>query len=304
MKLPRIADIIYTPDCNTPLNYGDKYIYTGIEGDEIINRYFEDHEPCLIARYGSVELATIREFKRHKQNHKIDIFSNHQRYSMQNSAGFFPTTNKALTRFACELIDVSSRIDLLGCWYRPYEKEMCINYLPKSSKLVHLNNICPISSPIPWSNHLKGKNVLVIHPFDKLIKEQYKKRNLLFSNNNILPDFNLITYKPVQSIADNYTLYNFQNWFEALNYMKQQIKNIDFDIALIGAGAYGIFLGDYCKSLGKKSIHIGGATQLLFGIKGKRWDNCNFYNDYWIRASDKEKPLGVEKLENGTFAYW
>ena len=50
------------------------------------------------------------------------------------------------------------------------------------------------------------------------------------------------------------------------------------------------------------SIHAGGATQLLFGIKGKRWDECGFYNDYWVRPSEREKPLGYEKVEGG--CYW
>ena len=34
--------------------------------------------------------------------------------------------------------------------------------------------------------------------------------------------------------------------------MKADIKEIDFDIAIIGAGAYGMFLAQYVKSLGKK----------------------------------------------------
>ena len=27
------------------------------------------------------------------------------------------------------------------------------------------------------------------------------------------------------------------------------------------------------KKAGKKTIHLGGSTQILFGIKGKRWDS-------------------------------
>lgn len=84
--------------------------------------------------------------------------------------------------------------------------------------------------------------------------------------------------------------------------MKKHLKNIDFDIALIGAGAYGLFLADYCKQLGKIGIHIGGNVQLMFGIKGKRWDNQNLYNESWVRPSDEEKPDGFENIEDG--CYW
>ena len=306
MKLAKMLDItrFFTQGSGAkePLNYGDRYIYTGVEGDEIIKEQLEKDIPCLIARYGSVELATVREFKRNKRNRKIDVFSTHQRYSMTNNSGFFPVTNKALTRFACELIDVTTRIDILGCWFRPFEKEMCLNYLPANAKLTNIDNICPILSNTPWTKILEAKKVLVIHPFTASIEKQYKKRELLHNNKDLLPEFELITMKPVQTIGDNLANYNYENWFDALNDMKQQIKTIDFDIALIGAGAYGIFLADYCKSLGKKAVHMGGATQLLFGIKGARWDNCGFYNEYWVRPSEDEKPLGAEKVENG--CYW
>ena len=72
--------------------------------------------------------------------------------------------------------------------------------------------------------------------------------------------------------------------------MKKEIAHRDFDVALIGAGAYGLFLATECKRLGKVGIHIGGATQLLFGILGKRWTDPSspdsssvlpFINEHW-----------------------
>ena len=57
--------------------------------------------------------------------------------------------------------------------------------------------------------------------------------------------------------------------------MKAQIDKEDFDICLIGAGAYGFPLAAYVKRKGKKAVHLGGALQLLFGIKGSRWEDPN-----------------------------
>ena len=51
-------------------------------------------------------------------------------------------------------------------------------------------------------------------------------------------------------------------------------------------------LAAYIKKLGKKSIVTAGATQLLFGIKGARWDNAETpvpYNDNWIRPKESER---------------
>ena len=51
---------------------------------------------------------------------------------------------------------------------------------------------------------------------------------------------------------------------------------IDFDVAIIGCGAYGFPLAAKLKQAGKQAIHLAGATQLLFGIKGKRWEEYQF----------------------------
>tara|TARA_B110000114_G_scaffold19484_1_gene18639 strand:+ start:6118 stop:6291 length:174 start_codon:yes stop_codon:yes gene_type:complete len=57
----------------------------------------------------------------------------------------------------------------------------------------------------------------------------------LFDNPDILPKFELITLKSVQSAAGIKP--PFKDWFAALEYMEKQISNIDFDICLLGCGA-------------------------------------------------------------------
>jgi hypothetical protein len=91
--------------------------------------------------------------------------------------------------------------------------------------------------------------------------------------------------------------------------MKNDIKKIDFDIALIGCGAYGMPLAAFIKKeLNKQAIHMGGCLQLLFGIKGKRWETDSFkwdkilYNDAWVRPTDDLKPSNYKKVEDG--CYW
>lgn len=70
------------------------------------------------------------------------------------------------------------------------------------------------------------------------------KRQRLFENEKILPDFELKTIKAVQSIADaNYRM-PFVDWFAALDYMKRQIAETVLTWQLSGPGAYGIFLAD------------------------------------------------------------
>ena len=123
-------------------------------------------------------------------------------------------------------------------------------------------------------------------------------------NKDVLPKFELITIKAIQSLSGENK--NFRHWFEALDYMKNEINNKEFDIALIGCGAYGLPLAAHVKRIGKIGIHMGGCLQILFGIKGKRWDNhkiiSNLYNVNWVRPSEEDKPLSYKKVEDG--CYW
>ena len=88
--------------------------------------------------------------------------------------------------------------------------------------------------------------------------------------------------------------------------MKKDISQIEFDLAIIGAGPYGLPLGAYIKTLGKQAIHIGGATQILFGIKGKRWEENErfkkFFNKNWTYPLENETPQSAKDLEGG--CYW
>lgn len=51
---------------------------------------------------------------------------------------------------------------------------------------------------------------------------------------------------------------------------------------------------------------MAGATQLLFGIRGKRWDDhpilSRLYNDAWVRPGDGEGIRNKDAVEGGS--YW
>lgn len=88
--------------------------------------------------------------------------------------------------------------------------------------------------------------------------------------------------------------------------MKKEVDKEDYDVCLIGCGAYGFPLAAYVKRTGKQAVHLGGALQLLFGIRGKRWDNMEDYkylvNRCWTRPKEDETPQVKDNVENG--CYW
>lgn len=260
-------------------------------------------KPYMVARFGGIELENTG---------KVDIEINYNLSKsfniLCNNAGFFPNDITLLPRFSRLMKESMISCDLQGTWYLPFEDYYFENGLLKPSLITEGRYLEPWFAKIPWTKALSGKRVLVIHPFDELIKEQYGKREFLFKNKNLLPPFDLLTVKAVQTISGTKDS-RFSTWFDALEYMCQKVDKKSYDVAIIGCGAYGYPLAAHIKNTGKIAIHLGGVTQCLFGIKGRRWDIDprddtvrNLYNEYWVYPGEREKPKGFQKVENG--CYW
>lgn len=264
--------------------------------DLLLKELLTNKKPCMITRFGSTELKILEAADKKK------TFNDKLRYIIRNNAGVFPTDDETLNKFSKLYFEDIGNIDLLGIWFNPYEDKICDKYC-KNSKITTLRNLEPYFSDEPWSYYLKKKKVLVIHPFSQSIESQFKKRELLFNDRNVLPAFDLISYPAVQSLGGND---DYKSWFDALEKMKNDISKIDFDVAIIGAGAYGLPLASYVKNIGKKAIHLGGATQMLFGVYGQRWainpDFKNIINEHWVKPTPNEKPKNAKKVENA--CYW
>ncbi len=195
------------------------------------------------------------------------------------------------------------KMDLCGVWDLYMEDYMLDKYAPMC-ELADLRYLEPwnTNGETAWSSKLIDKKVLVIHPFKETIDAQYPKHRDIFKNRfsykDILPDFELKTIKAVQSLGGENDQH--ASWFAAFDAMLEETRETDFDIAIIGCGAYGMPLASKIKEMGKKSIHLGGATQLLFGIWGSRWEHFPqikaLYNDSWVRPSEDEKPMRAEEV--------
>jgi len=304
-------------------------IYERQAANDLVYNAISKGEPLMLTRYGSIEISVTNSYRmRMSQGNilgkvwryivdKTDLpwYDDKFFVPISRNAGVFNPTPEILDRFAQLYLEDSKIIDIL----------MSVNYkekfmpLPPTCKFIHFESIYPYFVERPWTRILKRKKVLVVHPYAETIQKQYAIRDKLYDNPDILPEFELITLKAVQSSA--YEKVPFKDWFEALKYMEDEIDKIDFDICLLGCGAYGLPLAAHIKRLGKQALHIGGGVQLLFGIKGKRWedeyvripwgyntpfslnhDYYKFFNEYWIRPNADDIPKNANAIENG--CYW
>ena len=294
-----------------PTHFSGRFINHGQLGHDIILHELKKNTPCLVTRFGATEFKTIKYFYINKNKPKVS-FSDGYKADIKYASGFFSPSDELLTKFCCDSLQLLKNVDIFVPWCYTMSKKYNENEIfgshNNTAKLVHADTFGQglFAVERPYTQYLEGKKVLVCHPFERTIQEQYKKREKLFKNPLILPEFELKTLKVVQGLGDSQEVLQYGNWFEALESMYRKIDDTDFDIALIAGGAYGMFLANYIKERGKQAVHVAGALQLLFGIKGARWGETEFMNEHWVSPSDEEKP---KKLDDylaieGTPAYW
>lgn len=325
MRLLCSGNTIDTNKVSWNVRYPDDYVhdYANVSGDEfslILQKRIEKQEPTLVTRFGSdIMMCTLAALNKPTLLNRLKYITDQRDtiglqpwvvQPMTNNAGFFAEKDELLERDLYrygELINsIIPEIDILATVLR--QERLYAKYFDHIVRC-YLIDIEPYRLHNPWTKALRGKKVLVVHPFERTIRYQYENhRKELFATPDLLPEFELKTIRAVQSIAGNRPVEH-KDWFAALHYMEHQIDEIgDFDVALIGCGAYGMPLGAYVKRLGKVAVHMGGGVQFLFGIKNKRADEDedstvrDLYNDAWIRPFPEDTPSGIEKVEGG--CYW
>jgi hypothetical protein len=286
--------------------YG-KRVSWAAEGNRVIDDVLAAGAPCMITRLGSSELGCIAYYLRWREGRRIRPgYPASLKRLLSINAGVFPAENDSLDEFARLYLDAIRHADVVGVWFNRGEQRV-ISECCASARLVELAALNSVCYEEPWSAQLLGKTVLVVHPFAKSISSQYTHhRTELFADPKVLPEFELKTLIPPQTIAGSRC--GFGSWFDALTQTCDRIGSESYDVALIGAGAYGLPIAAFVKGQGRQAVHMGGATQLLFGIKGRRWEReyedsvVPLFNSSWVRPLPEETPEGAPLVEGG--CYW
>ena len=265
----------------------------------LIETAISEGRPYLVGRLGSVESRLVGEH--------LFRGSSYSRLTLNQAhcnAGIFPLGKESLDEVANTIYSSLQLIDLLGIWDSPYQYKM-VGQLSSHPKICDLAALEPWWSLEPWSRMLSGKRVLVVHPFVETIESQHSMSNHIHPDSpSLLPRFDLICVRPPQTLGHDRE--GFRSWNDALSQLIERVSMVPFDVALIGCGAYGLPLGAAIKQMGKPAVHLGGALQLLFGIRGRRWEAMPQYlplmNDAWVRPSSTETPPLAETVDGG--CYW
>ena len=232
------------------------------------------------------------------------------------NAGLFPATNETLDDWASHMIsDVLPHLDCVAQW-NPMNalEELTVLQVacPKATRCA-LRSLEPYYAETAWSASLPDR-VAVVTPFAARVTEQWGKRAAVWPTRRLWNDRTEVIpvrcgYGPLLTDADNgWTAIapDIVTWRDAVRAMADAVVRTGATVALLGCGALSLPLGAELKRRGLSAIHMGGATQILFGIKGRRWAThdviSTFFNEAWTFPSPAEIPSRAAAVEGG--CYW
>jgi hypothetical protein len=165
-----------------------------------------------------------------------------------------------------------------------------------------------------WTSLLEGQRVCVVTSFSESARKQVEKgeeRVWPMKKGSVWPssvEWSWVQtgYSPRLALGRAGWEESPEDWSEAVSWVVAEVLKTEARIVLIGCGALGMLIGARLKQKGKICIVLGGALQVLFGIKGRRWENhsiiSKFWNSEWVWPSTEETPRGSEGVEKS--CYW
>jgi len=291
-----------------------------LKGSKKICSVLQGSEPFFIGRNGSTEMEVFHFWHVYrKTGHPYPVSMMEK---LEQVSGIWPATQKSIDSWAETYSKSLEKLDgLAASWYKPYmkiENDFLNVYSPNSFR-VPLRCLEPyyVKSEDRWTQYLLGKKVAVVSSFADSIQMQVWAQDpnkiwaALNSPETILPNnvqwYPIRSYYPPKISLGGSTAWTSATcWQDAVAYVVKEVLSTDAQIVLIGCGALGMCIGAELKAAGRSSILMGGAIQILFGIKGQRWEThdiiSRFWNDAWIYPSKNETPPGADLIEGG--CYW
>jgi hypothetical protein len=263
----------------------------------------------LIGRHGTVELTNVLLFN---QFGKVDL---DRTVELELNAGIFPRTEASIRAWLTEYCAAAAHANIMGAgWYAPLAKAE-LGYLSKVNPgcaHIPLRSLEPYYSvPNHWTRALEGQKVCVVSSFANTMKQQVPVLGEVWPDGEVIPpgiEWSFVRSYYCPRLAQGYGDWpeGIHSWSDAVDYLEREVLSSGATIVLIGCGGLAMPLAKRLKEAGKIAIVMGGAIQILFGIKGARWESHSvirqFFTDAWVYPSKAETPGGALRIEGG--CYW
>ena len=262
---------------------------------------------ALIGRNGTIELEQM-----------IQVTPGRLKI-LERNAGIFPVAvHSVFYRWQKESIEATKSADVLAAgWYDPLKEAEAEAFQRWNVKALQVPlrtlESYYVEPEEQWTKLLEGHSVAVVTSFTETAKKQVNKTEAIWGSHGVLPPAGSVDWHWIQtghprSIAQGRNEWpdGINSWSQAADYVVREVMKSGARFALIGCGGLGMPIAKMLKDRGVIAIVMGGAIQVLFGIKGRRWEKhpiiSGFWNDAWVWPSKEETPVYAEAIEGG--CYW
>lgn len=274
----------------------------------------ESGSGLLIGRFGTVEFEGV-----YWNEMWPGSWPEGRRAVLERNAGVFPSDTESVKRWAAAYTRAIRASSVLAVgWHPPIVKEEASLLSRWEWKGVKV----PLRSLEPyyvekdrWTDLLADNHVCVVTSFAQTAAAQVKKgesvvwgkqAGRLWGNSATQWSFVQTGYAPSLAYGRAGWEDSPESWEEAVENTVSAVLKSGARIVLIGCGGLGMIIGDRLRAAGKICIVMGGAIQVLFGIKGHRWEKhpviSEFWGEEWVWPSVEETPRGAGMVEEG--CYW
>lgn len=237
-------------------------------------------KPCSIGKIGVIELMHFGAAFLNK-----DLTTN---YSLAINAGINCESYEDYTDWVNDFEKSIKNLDAILAWNANPSEAVIL------SELFNGELVCKKFTDIEpfthgkdgWHYSLKDKKILVISSFKDSIEAQIPNFSKIWDGAELGSCEVIRCRNPYQITGESPFYYN-----DEMYRITNEISKRNFDICIVGCGGYSLPICDFVKRICKKNaIHLGGGTQVLFGIRGSRFDR-NFKDQEWYGTEHFIRPL-------------
>lgn len=289
------------------------------EGSRQICNIMSSNTPFFIGRNGTIEIEILFFWVLRRRGGGRNPYPTNLQLQIEQNAGIFPGTAESIDRWCEAYIEALSHMDGGAAgWYEPVwraEKGILDIHAPHAFR-TPLRSLEPYYVPrgLRWTEQLVGKHVAVVSSFADTMQAQIQRPKEIWTGaQEGLLDISGVTwtfvrtgYAPMTARGNAEWPGTHASWQDSVQYVVNAVVASGAKVALIGCGGLGMIIAARLKVFGISAIVLGGAIQVLFGIKGRRWAThsviSRFWNDAWVWPSPVEIPGAAVLVEGG--CYW
>lgn len=283
-----------------------------------------DAKPFFIGRNGTVELETLFFWFVSRRGREPKPYPARLKETMARNAGVWPATEESLDAWGAAYASALGDLNGLAAgWWEPYRnvEASLLAHLAPQAFTTPLRSLEPyyVEPARRWTRHLAGRTVAVVTSFGATVERQVDMPDAagriwasVEDPGSILPPTTtwraVRTYYSPALAPDGHAGWPpaVRNWQEAVDWTVGRVKATGATVAIIGCGGLGMLIGAKLRAVGMSAFVLGGATQVLFGIRGARWANhgviAGFWNKWWVWPDATETPNSAVTVEGG--CYW